>query len=277
MTTNTSALGGLTALPPASGRAGFGGALRSEWTKIRSVRSTMWTLGSASVVTIGISVLGNWGRANHGDATAAQLAHEDLTQRSLFGIILGQLIMVVFGAMAITSEYSTGMIRTSLTAQPRRASVFWSKLLVVSAVAFVVGEVISFVSFLIDSSFWRAKGVDLTLSSPHAMQAVVGGGLYLAGSAILAFGLGAILRHTAGAITSGVGLLFVLTILVNFLPQSWQNHLDKWLPFNSGGQVWSTQHVPGTDLGAWTGFGVFLIYGIVAVALGGYVFRTRDA
>ncbi|HZP52660.1 ABC transporter permease subunit [Actinocrinis sp.] len=277
MTTNTSALGGLTALPPASGRAGFGGALRSEWTKIRSVRSTMWTLGSATVVTIGISVLGNWGRANHGDATAAQLAHEDLTQRSLFGIILGQLIMVVFGAMAITSEYSTGMIRTSLTAQPRRASVFWSKLLVVSAVAFVVGEVISFVSFLIDSSFWRAKGVDLTLSSPHAMQAVVGGGLYLAGSAILAFGLGAILRHTAGAITSGVGLLFVLTILVNFLPQSWQNHLDKWLPFNSGGQVWSTQHVPGTDLGAWTGFGVFLIYGIVAVALGGYVFRTRDA
>jgi ABC-type transport system involved in multi-copper enzyme maturation permease subunit len=277
MTANTTTLSGLTALPPASGRAGFGGALRSEWTKIRSVRSTMWTLGSAIVVTIGISVLGNWGRANHSDATTAQLAHEDLTQRTLFGIILGQLIMVVFGAMAITSEYSTGMVRTSLTAQPRRAPVFWAKLLVVSAVAFVVGEVISFVSFLISSSFWRGKGIDLTLSSPHAMQAVIGGGLYLAGSAILAFGLGAILRHTAGAITSGVGLLFVLTILVNFLPQSWQNHLNKWLPFNSGGQVWSTQHVRGTDLSAWTGFGVFMIYGIVAVALGGYIFRNRDA
>ncbi len=277
MTANTSALGSLTALPPASGRAGFGGALRSEWTKIRSVRSTMWTLGSATVVTIGISVLGNWGRANHSDATTAQLAHEDLTQRTLFGIILGQLIMVVFGAMAITSEYSTGMVRTSLTAQPRRAPVFWAKLLVVSAVAFVVGEVISFVSFLISSSFWRAKGIDLTLSTPHAMQAVIGGGLYLAGSAILAFGLGAILRHTAGAITSGVGLLFVLTILVNFLPDSWQHHLDKWLPFNSGGQVWSTQHVPGTDLGAWTGFGVFMIYGVVTIALGGYIFRNRDA
>ena len=277
MTANTSALGSLTALPPASGRAGFGGALRSEWTKIRSVRSTMWTLGSATVVTIGISVLGNWGRANHSDATTAQLAHEDLTQRTLFGIILGQLIMVVFGAMAITSEYSTGMVRTSLTAQPRRAPVFWAKLLVVSGVAFVVGEVISFVSFLISSSFWRGKGIDLTLSTPHAMQAVIGGGLYLAGSAVLAFGLGAILRHTAGAITSGVGLLFVLTILVNFLPQSWQNHLDKWLPFNSGGQVWSTQHVPGTDLSAWTGFGVFMIYGVVAVALGGYIFRNRDA
>jgi ABC-2 type transport system permease protein len=277
VTTSTSALGRLTALPPATGRAGFSGALRSEWTKIKSVRSTMWTLGAAILVTIGISVLGNWGQANHTDRTVAQLANEDLAQRSLFGIIFGQLIMVVFGAMAITSEYSTGMVRTSLTAQPRRAPVFWSKLLVVTAVAFVVGEVISFTSFLIDSSFWRGKGIALTLSSPHAMQAVVGGGLYLAGSAVLAFGLGAILRHTAGAITSGVGLLFVATILTNFLPESWQNHLDKWLPFNSGGQVWATQHVRGSDLGAWTGFGVFMIYGAVAVLLGLWVFRKRDA
>jgi ABC-2 type transport system permease protein len=277
MTTTTSALGGLSALPPASGRAGFGGALRSEWTKIRSVRSTIWSLGSAVVVTVGISVLGNWGQANHGDERPANLVLEDLTQRSMFGIILGQLIMVVFGALAITAEYSTGMIRTALTAQPRRAPVFWAKLLVVAAVAFVVGELISFTSFLIDSSFWRGKGIDLTLGTPHAMQAVIGGGLYLAGSAVLAFGLGAILRHTAGAITTGVGLLFVLTILVSFLPQSWREHLDKWLPFNSGGQVWATQHVPGTDLGAWTGFGVFMIYGAVTVLLGSYLFRKRDA
>lgn len=277
MTADTSALSGLTALPPASGRAGFRGTLHSEWTKIRSVRSTMWTLGAAIIVTIGISVLGNWGQANHTTLSGAQLMRKDLVQRTMFGIILGQLIMVVFGAMAITSEYSTGMIRTALTAQPRRAPVFWAKLLIVSAVAFVVGEVISFISFLIASSFWRAKGAPLNLSSPHAMQAVIGGGLYLAGSAILAFGLGAVLRHTAGAITSGVGLLFVLTILVNFLPDNWQNHLDKWLPFNSGGQVWATQHVRGQDLSAWTGFGVFMIYGAVVVLLGGYIFRNRDA
>ena len=264
-------------LPPASGRAGFGGALRSEWTKIRSVRSTMWTLGSAVIVTIGISVLGNWGRANHGHASTASLASEDLTYRSMFGIVLGQLIMVVFGALAVTGEYSTGMIRTALTAQPRRAPVFWSKLLVVTAVSLVIGEIISFASFLIDSSFWRGKGVPLTLSSPHALQAVIGGGLYLAGSAVLAFGLGAILRHTAGAITAGVGLLFVLTILVTSLPDDWQNHVNKWLPFNAGGQIWATQHARGTDLSAWTGFGVFMIYGVVAVLLGAYLFRKRDA
>jgi ABC-type transport system involved in multi-copper enzyme maturation permease subunit len=273
----TSALGRLSALPPASGRAGFGGALRSEWTKIRSVRSTMWTLSTAVVVTVGISVLGNWGRANSDRGSTASLASQDLTQRSMFGIILGQLIMVVFGALAVTGEYSTGMIRTALTAQPRRAPVFWSKLLVVAGVSLVIGEIISFAAFLIDSSFWRGKGIPLTLSSPHALQAVIGGGLYLAGSAVLAFGLGMILRHTAGAITTGVGLLFVLTILVNFLPQTWQDHLNKWLPFNAGGQVWSTQHVRGTDLSPWTGFGIFMIYGLVAVLLGAYLFRKRDA
>jgi hypothetical protein len=267
----------VAALPAPKGRAGFGGALRSEWTKIRSVRSTVWTLGSAILLTIGISVLGNWGQSQHTDLTAAQLAQRDLVQRTLFGIILGQLVMVVFGALAITSEYSTGMVRTSLSVQPRRMHLFWAKLLVISTLAFVVGEVISFTSFLIDANFWRGKGVPLSLSSPHAMQGVIGGGLYLAGSAVLAFGLGAMLRHTAGAITSGVGLLFVVTILANFLPDNWQNHVDKWLPFNSGGQVWASIHVRGNDLGAWTGFLVFMVYGAVAVVFGALLFKKRDA
>jgi ABC-2 type transport system permease protein len=277
VSTVTPSIPGLSMLPPPSGRAGFPGALRSEWTKIRSVRSTMWTLGAAILITVGISVLGNWGQANHSHASAAELATRDLTQRSMFGIILGQLIMVVFGAMAVTAEYSTGMIRTALTAQPRRGSVFWAKLLVVAAVSFVVGEVIAFASFLIDSRFWTAKGVSLSLSTPHVLTAVVGGGLYLAGSAILAFGLGAVIRHTAGAITAGVALLFVMTMLVSFLPQNWQDHLNKWLPFYSGSQVWATQHVPGQDLGVWTGFLVFMLYGIGAVAIGSYLFRKRDA
>jgi ABC-type transport system involved in multi-copper enzyme maturation permease subunit len=99
----------------------------------------------------------------------------------------------------------------------------------------------------------------------------------MAGSALLAFGVGAILRHTAGAITTGVGMLFVVTILANFLPSNWQDHVNKWLPFNSGGQVWATKHVAGQDLGPWTGFGVFMIYSVVAVALGAYLFRKRDA
>jgi ABC-type transport system involved in multi-copper enzyme maturation permease subunit len=271
--------GGLSPLPPASGRAGFGGALRSEWTKISSVKSTVWALTAAIVIGVGISILGNWGQASHTTDSAAELAQKDLVQRTMFGIILGQLVMVVFGAVAVTSEYATGMIRTSLTAQPRRGNVFFAKLVVVALVAFVVGEIISFASFLIGAPFWTAKGVSLSLGTHGALQAVIGGGLYLAGAALLAFGLGAALRHTAGAITLGVALLFVVNIITNFMPNSWQADMDKWLPYNAGSQVWATQHTAdvGTAFGAWAGFAVYLGYAVIALVVGFWVFKRRDA
>jgi ABC-type transport system involved in multi-copper enzyme maturation permease subunit len=273
------AFGSVTPLPPATGRAGFGGALRSEWTKIRSVRSTVWTLAAAIVIAVGISTLGNWGQAGHTTLSAQQLAAKDLVQRSMFGIMLGQLVMVVFGALAITGEYATGMIRTSLSAQPRRTPVFFAKLLVVAATAFVVGEIISFASFLIGTHFWAAKGVHLSLSTHGALQAVIGGGLYLDGAALLAFGIGAAMRHTAGTITTGVFLLFVVTIIVNFMPDSWQSDIDKYLPANAGEQVWATQHTAdvGTAFGAWSGFGVYMIYAALALLIGLWVFKRKDA
>jgi hypothetical protein len=270
---------GLSPLPPATGRAGFGGALRSEWTKIRSVKSTVWTLGAAIVIAVGISTLGNWGQASHTTLSAAQLARRDLVQRSLFGIMLGQLVMVVFGSLAVTSEYATGMIRTSLSAQPRRLHVFLAKFVIVTAIAFVVGEIISFASFLIGTHFWATKGVDLSLSSHGALQAVIGGGLYLDGAALLAFGIGAALRHTAGTITLGVFLLFVVSIIVNFMPDSWQADVDKYLPANAGGQVWATQHTAdvGTAFGAWSGFAVYMVYAVIALLAGLWVFQRKDA
>lgn len=279
ITDTPSAFTGLTPLPPATGRAGFGGALRSEWTKIRSVKSTVWTLTAAVVVAVGISVLGSWAQASHTSLSAAQLEKRDLVSRSMFGIMLGQLIMVVFGALAVTGEYATGMIRTSLSAQPRRLPVFFAKLLVVAATAFVVGEVISFAAFLIDIHFWATKGVHLSLGSHGALQAVIGGGLYLDGAALLAFGLGAALRHTAGTITVGFALLFVVTIIVNFMPDSWQKDVDKYLPANAGSQVWAVQHTAdvGTALGAWTGFAVYMAYAVVALVAGLWVFTRRDA
>jgi hypothetical protein len=279
VTDTPSAFAGLTPLPPAGGRAGFLGALRSEWTKIRSVRSTVWTLTAAVVVAVGISTLGNWGQASHTDLSAAALARKDLVARSMFGIMLGQLVMVVFGALAITSEYATGMIRTSLSAQPRRLPVFFAKFVVVAVIAFVVGEIISFASFLIGTHFWAEKGVHLTLGSHGALQAVVGGGLYLDGAALLAFGIGAALRHTAGTITLGVALLFVVTVIVNFMPDSWQADIDKYLPANAGSQVWATQHTAdvGTAFGAWAGFGVYMAYAAVALVAGLMVFRRKDA
>jgi ABC-type transport system involved in multi-copper enzyme maturation permease subunit len=271
--------GSLTPLPPPTGRAGFGGALRSEWTKIRSVRSTVWTLAAAIIIAVGISTLGNWGQSSHTSLGPQQLAAKDLVQRSMFGIVLGQLVMVVFGALAITGEYATGMIRTSLSAQPRRMPVFFAKLLVVAVIAFVVGEIISFGSFLIGIHFWATKGVHLSLGSHGALQAVIGGGLYLDGAALLAFGIGAAMRHTAGAITTGVFLLFVVTIIVNFMPDSWQSDIDKYLPANAGGQIWSVQHTAdvGTAFGAWAGFAVYMVYAVLALVIGMWVFKRNDA
>jgi ABC-2 type transport system permease protein len=280
MTAQTIARGpgaALPALPEARGRAGLGGALASEWTKIRSVRSTMWSLVITVLIVVGLGALLNWANSTHTLETAAQLQGKDLVQRTLGAIVLGQLVMVVFGAMAVTTEYSTGMIRTSLAVQPRRMDVFWAKLIVVSLVSLVVGEVVSFASFLVSVNFWHDKGVSLSLGSHDALQAVVGGGLYLAGTALLAFGFGALLRHTAGTIVAGVFLVFVVSILQNAMPQNWQDHVDKWLPPNAGGEVWATQHVVGTDLGAWTGFLVFMLYPLGAIILGAIRFKRSDA
>jgi ABC-2 type transport system permease protein len=255
-------------------KATFGAALRSEWTKIRSVRSTFWTLLVTMVITIGLSALFAFGAVQHVDA--GDRADSDWAANALSGLFLGQLVIVVFGAMAMTAEYSTGMIRTSLTSQPRRGTLFWAKTLIVVLVSLVVGLICSFTSFFIASSIYSGHDVHISLSDGDTLRAVYGGGLYLAVSALLAFGLGAILRHTAGAITSSVGLLFVLWILVNFLPSTWRTDVEKWVPFNAGMQIITTK--PMDDMFApWTGFAVFAAYAAVAVIFGAIVMHKKDA
>jgi ABC-2 type transport system permease protein len=259
-----------------SGRAGFGGALRSEFTKIRSVRSTYWTLIALVVVTIGIGALACVGAVSRG---ADHGPGFDGTQRSLAGLILGQLIIVVLGALTVTSEYSTGMIRTSLTVQPRRGTLLAAKGVVFFLVSFITGLVASFVSFFIGQAILSSKHLDVTLGDPNVLRAVIGGALFLAVCGMLAFGLGTLLRHTAGAITASIGLLFVLFVLINFLPSSWQIHVDKWIPFNAGSQIWSTIPVHGNPpmFSPWTGFAVFAGYAVIAIVAGAVAFRKRDA
>jgi ABC-2 type transport system permease protein len=260
-----------------SGRAGFLGALRSEFTKIRSVRSTYWTLITLVVVTIGIGALACVGAVSRGSDVRGP--GFDATQRSLAGLILGQLIITVLGALTVTSEYSTGMIRTSLTVQPRRGTLLAAKGVVFTLVSLVTGLVASFVSFFIGQAILSSKHLDVALGDPNVLRAVIGGGLFLAVCGMLAFGLGTLLRHTAGAITASIGLLFVLFVLINFLPSSWQNHVDKWIPFNAGSQIWSTIAPQGNPpmFSPWTGFAVFTGYAVIAIIAGAFVFLKRDA
>ena len=262
--------------PAASGRAGFAGALRSEFTKIRSVRSTYWTLIALVVITIGIGTLACVGAVSRG---ADHGPFFDATQRSLAGLILGQLIITVLGALTVTSEYSTGMIRTSLTVQPRRGTVLAAKGVVFFLVSFITGLVASFVSFFIGQAILSSKHLNVTLGDPNVLRAVIGGALFLAVCGMLAFGLGTLLRHTAGAITASIGLLFVLFVLINFLPSNWQDHVDKWIPFNAGSQIWSTIAPQGNPpmFSPWAGFTVFTAYAVIAIGAGAFVFLKRDA
>jgi ABC-2 type transport system permease protein len=268
---------------PAGGRqAGFRGTLRSELTKIRSVRSTYWTLILLAVVGIAWSIAFCAGEASHWAATpAAQRAGFDPTQASVSGMaLLGQLVIIVLGALTITSEYSTGMIRTSLTVMPRRGVLYGAKAAVFAAAAAAVALPTGFACFFIGQALLAPTHVTATLSQPGVLRAVIGAGLYVALSGLFAFGLGAILRSTAGAMTASYGLLFLLPQLAKALPSAWYNDLDRWLP---GGDV--VVAITGTQSGganphvfsAWGEFAVFGGYTAVLLILGAVLFRNRDA
>ena len=257
-----------------AGTPTFASVVRSEFTKIRSVRSTYWTLLVLVIITVGFGALASFGatRGQHGPFF-------DATQRSLGGLYISQLVIGVLGVLVISSEYSTGMIRTTLTTLPRRGLMIAAKAVVFAIVAFVTGLITCFVSFFLGQAIMSSDHISLSLSQPNVLRAVIGGALFLTACGLLAFGLGLLIRHTAGAITTVVGLLFLLTILVNFLPQTWQNHLDKWMPADAGTQIWTTIPSQGQPamFAPWTGFAVFCGYAAVALIGGLIMLRRRDA
>jgi ABC-2 type transport system permease protein len=275
-TTAQSLAGPGLALARSAGRVSFGGALRSEFTKIRSVRSTYWTLIAMFVVVVGFGALASWGAATHGPHGP----DFDAARQSLAGLYIGQLIMGVLGVLVISSEYSTGMIRTSLTTNPHRGMMIAAKGVVFTAVAFITSLVTAFAAFFLGQALMSSHHINTTIGSPHVLRAVIGGALFLTACGVLAFGLGLLLRHSAAGIATMVALLFVVTVLVNFLPSSWQNDVDKWVPAMAGAQLWAVTPQPpgGTPLFApWTGFAVLCGYAAIAVAAAVLLFRRRDA
>jgi ABC-2 type transport system permease protein len=274
MTVQPAAGTGLGASRPA-GRVTFAGALRSEFTKIRSVRSTYWTLLAMFVVVVGFGALASAGAAHgpHGP-------YFDPTRQSLAGLYIGQLIIGVLGVLVISSEYSTGMIRTTLTTNPHRGVMIAAKGIVFTVVALVTSLVTAFAAFFLGQALMSSDHISTTIGSPNVLRAVIGGALFLTACGVLAFGLGLLIRHSAGGIGAVVGLLFVVTILVNFLPQSWQNHVDKWIPALAGGQLWmTTPNPPGNTpmYGPWPSFAILCGYAAIAVAAAVILFRRRDA
>jgi len=265
---------------PATAHAGLGGVIRSEFTKIRSVRSTYWTLLVLLAVSVGLGGAISAATASHwNQMSPADQATFDPTQTSLAGMFfLGQLVIVVLGAIVLTSEYSTGMIRTSLSVMPRRPTVFAAKALVLAVVVLVVTVVASFITFFLGQALLASTHHQASLSGPGVMRAVVGSAVYVTLCGLFAFAVGALIRHTAGAITTVIGILFVLPILAHVLPNSWYHGLERWLPSSAGDAISST--VGTVDSHLFSGWGemvVFAVYVAILLVVGLGLFQTRDA
>src|ERR1700750_2382987 len=172
MATTTTADVRLSALPPATGHAGLRGVIASEFTKLRSVRSTYWTIAALIIVSVGIAAIAGAASACDLHNNPGDKAGRDATQTSLIGFFeFGQLIIAVLGALAITSEYSTGMIRTSLTAMPRRGVLYSGKLIVFTGVTLVVSLITSFVSFFVGQALLTGSGVAASLTQATLVPA----------------------------------------------------------------------------------------------------------
>jgi ABC-2 type transport system permease protein len=278
----TSAAPARPASPPAplARRAGFGHLLLSEWTKIRSVRSTVWSLILLVVLTLGITILitaitsAQWNKIGAASRTQIRL---DPTNGILgAGLQFGQLTIIVLGVLLITSEYSTGVIRASLLAVPRRLPMLAAKGLVFAAITLVLGEIVMFASFFVGAAILHSH-VSVSLSSPNVTRAVVGGGLYLAVLGLFALSIGALVRHTAGAITGVIAFVIVAEPLSSLIPGPWGDHIHDYLPTVAGRLVIQTARTSHQVLSAWQGFGVFCLWTAALFVAAAILLMRRDA
>ena len=265
----------IRAVPAAAKPPGLPSTVRSELTKILSVRSTYWTLLAFVAASIGWAVLDCAGIVSHGIGGGFNATEASLTGQ----VALGELIIVVLGALVITSEYSTGMIRTSLAAMPRRGVLYAAKAIVFAAVTLTISLVASFVDFFVGQGILSSKHYNTTLSQPDVLRAVLLSAPIVAVFGLLAYGAGAIIRHSAGAITSILGVIFLIPALAQALPYSWFADVVRWLP---GGQALmpiasSAPSVSNHLFSAWGEFAVFSGYAAVLLALGAWLFIRRDA
>ena len=314
-----------SSIPPAGGRAGLRGAIASEFTKIRSVRSTYWTLAALLVVSIGIGAAITAGTAASFTNNPGSKAGFDATQISLAAFFeIGQLIIAVIGALAITAEYSTGMIRTSLTAQPRRGVVYAAKAIVFTSVTLVVSLITSFIAFFVGQALLSSSGVSASLfhsvtipatanmiclqrgaggggpgggplppgcihskvvfsgtyvvHPSTVLMAIVGCALFVTLVALIAFGVGALVRHTAGTISIVIAALFIIPVLEQALPTDWRQDIMRFLP-DAANRVVSVTVGPSNPhlWSAWPQLGVTALWAAALVTAGAYLFRKRDA
>jgi ABC-2 type transport system permease protein len=248
----------------------------SEWTKLRSVRSTRWSLLAAVVGTIGIAALACAVVANHYPRMDAhEKANFHPLEVNFVGVLLAQLAIGVLGVLVITGEYSTGMIRSTLIAAPKRLPVLWAKAAVFAAVVFVLMLPAVVIAFVVGQALLASQHIDIGFSHPGVERAIVGAALYLTVIGLLGLGLGAIIRNTAGGIAAFAGLLFVIPPLLNVLPSSWNDAISPYLPGDAGTQVLTIAH-EGHHLSPWGGFAILCAWTAFFLAAAAVLLVRRD-
>lgn len=251
-------------------------AVAAEWTKLRSVRSTYWSVLIAVVLGIGLSAAISAGvGSSFKDMSIADQLTFDPAEISLAGLHFAQLALGVLAILTVSAEYSSGTVRTTFSAIPRRGYVLAAKALVIGLTVAVIGIGTAFGAFAIGQLVLGHYGLSVSLSHPGVTRAVIGGGLYITALALFALGLAVIIRHTAGAITALVGVVFILPPVTFLLPDAWQRNFSRYLPANAGNQI-TTTITERNALGPWTGYGVFLAWTVLFLGIGWYLLRTRD-
>ena len=253
---------------------------RSEWIKLCTVRSTYWTLVLTAAGMAGFGAVLTAAYARHyGGVSAAARRAFDPAAYSLSGFFLAQLAISVLGVVVITSEYTTGSIRSTFAAAPQRTAVLTAKAAVFGAATAVTGTASAFAAFFIGQVLLAGKGIGTTIGAHGALRSVLGAGLYLTVLGLLALGLGSLIRRTAGAIAAVVGLIVILPVLVQGLPSSWQAATTRYLPSVAGQAVIGHTKFapPGQLLSPWAGFALFCAYTTAVLAAAALALNRRDA
>ncbi|MGW2862083.1 ABC transporter permease [Streptomyces sp. NPDC001205] len=252
--------------------------LKSEWTKIRTVSSTTWTLACALIVTVAIgAALCALMKSQFDELKPAERLTFDPTFISFSGMILGQLAMVVFGVLVVGTEYSSGMIRSSLAAVPQRATFLFSKLTVATLLALAVGMVTSFLSFFIGQALLGPHRT--TIGAPNVLRAVVGAGLYMALIALFSMGVATMLRSSMLSLGILMPFFFLISQILSAVPGA--KDVARYFPDRAGSQI--MQVVPDAmnsdpaPYGPWGGLGIMVLWVVAALAGGHLVLHKRDA
>jgi ABC-type transport system involved in multi-copper enzyme maturation permease subunit len=266
---------------PAPTRDTWTGLLRAEWTKIRSVRSTVWSLLAFVVVAVGFSaiiaaVLSNDWNTTGGHGAHAQLHTNPTATIYGAGFYLGQLALCVLGVIVMSSEYTTGAIRSSLLAVPRRVPMLAAKVVVFAVLELIVAAITVFAVFFLFTTVIHSHIV-ITLGTSGVLRATFGGILYLTVLGLLALAIGGIIRHTAGAIATVIGLVLVVPPLVSLIPGTIAAHVYAYLPAQAGELVAQTTQQSGDLLSPWQGFGVLCLETAVLLIVSAVLLVRRDA